>query len=1024
MKKGSLNKSNSFKDYSTVVEKTPTKELQSCRGAEAKGKLKMTWPPEKNSRGPESVQQTNMRNGISETRRVSTNSPRVPANDALKLDRSGEVKDKVKALANSFQLGDDKHSTFNFTAEKFSSERPKPKSDTAFPSIERTTTVTNDEKEMKNIVPNSKLAIGLTSTNVDNDTSKAKKFVHFARDNNADKHSLSNKLTAESKAEEQKKQNTISKPKYLRGVNDKNNNLSVEVGRELRLSKLHADIPETKLHEQTTTTPLKEPECKVDSGKGILKTDVANENRGTERYDVQSFSDSINKAFNYQEPQGHGETDRKNVTVLHGSAAKTKKENTNSVSNQLQKVESANIQVNGGSQRRLLTKTDFVKVSANPEEKNNAKVGTRSAGISALSKLFTSGGNDKSNKTQPKDGKKPVPKKPGGGLLGRFLYSSEKDTPKNAKQNEKNDKTATNDSKTNESQEAASNESLLQEQGPGKKTIDQSEIESQKLKDTQQIGRQSKEPSLTQSAEQKTEEISQELPKECKTREQLVEMSHVLPQEHLAPEEMLKNSHVPSCEQQADEQIVEEQLHSVQQIVELSQAPPQESREQTTEKSLLSPPQEKEFEDQTVEWTLEHSQEQVLKKQTTESEALDSDTDKSEPSSAPSSPINEREDCQSMIQQTDEHLQNDHESNLQYTEGLDLCIAEGGNTMPEVNQELMESVNQSGQDGLSIEWNNDSFKGSEASVLADPEANQILDDEFGGQPGECLDAPAMEGAKVSSDALFDLNNEPLDHFSNNLGLLESQETTMDMFSSALSGTAFSETSSDDAFDLLSPQASKDEDTFCMKDVPSNQDEVQSSSLFGTSKQTGEEKQNRFENEVTPGMMDELIIPSHQDEAQSSSHLGTSNQMGEEKLNRPDLDIFSSNNSLIIQSPNVDVSQEAGEPLNQPSAFTEDILGDAFSCSQDVSTLAPSDPSTSNSLSDLFGPDISFSESLSVQADPFTNDFFGSAPQLQPVSQSSDVNLFMDSLLVSDNSSTEKAAENAASSNSWMDDLLG
>lgn len=1007
-----MNKSNSFREYSTVVEKTPIKDLRSSRGAEAKGKLKMTWPPEKNSSGSESVQQTNMRNGISEIRGVSTNSPRVSDNTALKLDRCGQVKDKVKALANSFQLGDGKHSKTahpNFTTEKFSSKRPKPRSDTASPSIECATTVTNDEKEMKKFEHIAKLPIGLTSTYVDNDTSKAKKFVHFARDINADKHSLSNKLTADSKAEEQKDQNKISKPKDLRGVNNKNSNLSVDVVRELRQSKLHAEIPETKFHEQTTTTPFRKSECKVDSGKGILKTDVVNEDRATETNGVQIFSNSAKKDLNHQEPQGHvRETETKNLTALHGSALKTKKENTNFVSNQLTKVESANTLVNGGSQRRLLTKTNFVKISANPEEKHNVKVGTRSAGISALSKLFTSGGNDKSNKTKPTDGKKTDLKKTGGGLLGRLLYSSEKDTPKNAKQNEKNYKPETNDSKTNESQNAAQ----LQELGPGMKTIEQSQIQSQKQEDTQQIGRQSKESSLKQGAEQKTVEISQELPQECKTREQLVEMSNVPPQEQLTPEEMLKNSHVPSWEQPADEQTVEEELDSEQQMVEVSKVPPQESREQTTEKSLLSPPQEKEF---------EPSQEQVLTEQTTESEALDSDTDESESSSVPSSPINERQDWQSVKQQTDKHLQNDHGSNLQNIEGLDFCVAEGANTVPEVNQET-ESVDQSGENGLSMEWNNDSFKGSEASVFVDPEANQMLD-EFGGQPGECLDAPAMEAAEVSNEAVFDPNDEPLDHFANNLGLLESQETTVDMLSSALSGSAFSETSSDDAFDLLSPQASKDEDTFGM-DVPSDQDEDQSSSPFGTSKQTGEDKQNRFENEVTLGMMDELIIPSHQDEAQSSSHLGTSNQAGEEKLNGPDLDIFGSNNSLLTQSPNVDVSREAGEPLNQPSAFPEDILGDAFSCSQDVSILAPSDPSTSNSLSNLFGPDMSFSASPSVQADPFTDDFFGSAPQLVPVSQSSDMNLFMDSLLASDNSSTEKAAENAASSNSWMDDLLG
>lgn len=1072
VKKGSLKLSNSFKDYSTVVEKTPTKELQSSSGAEVKGKLKMSWPPEKNSSGFESVQQTNLKNSISEMRRVSANSPRVPNNNASKLDHGGEVKDKVKALANSFLLEDANHSKTarpNFTAEKFSSDRPKPRSDTPFPSIERATNVTSHKKELKNVVRISKSPINLTSTNVDNDTSKAKKFVHFARDINAGKHSLSSKLTAESKAEEQKEQNKNSRPRYLRDVSDKNNHLSVDVGKELRQSKLHAEIPETKLQEKTTNTPFKKSESKVESGKGILKTDIVNLNRGSEKADgFQSFSDSANNVLNHQEPYGIVHTIQKDLvkaaetkspTALHGFAAKTNGENTNSVSNQLKKAESTNSQVNGGSQKRPPTKTNSVKASANPEEKTNVKVGTRSAGISALSKLFTSGGNDKTNKTEPKDAKKPDPKKPGGGLLGRLLYSSEKDTTKNAKQNDKNDKTETDESKTDESGEAKSKEALLEEQGPGKKRIDQSQIQPQKQEATQQIGKQSKVSSLKQGAEQKTVEISQALPQEYKTSEQLVEMSQAPPQEQPAQEEMFKNPHVPSWEQQADEQTVEKskvsslELDSVQQMVEMSKVPPQESREQTTERS---PPQDKEVEGQTVEWTLEPSQEQELMEQTAESKALDSDTDKSESSSAPSSPISERQDCRSVIQQTDEHQQNDHESNLQFTEVADLCIPEAANTVPVVDQEPVESVDQSGRDGLSIQLNDDTFKGSETSVFVDPEANQILVDEFGGKPSELLDAPAMEGADLFNEALFDPNHEPLDHSSNNPGPLESQETTMDMFSSALSGTAFSETSSGVAFDLLSPQASKNEVTLGMMDVLTapSQDEVQSSSPFGTSDQTGEEKQNRPENEITLDMMDELIAPSHQDEVQSSSPFSMSDQAGEEKQNRLDLDIFGSNNALFTQSPYVDVSREAGEPINQPSAFTEDILGDAFLSSQAVSILAPTDPSTSNqpsaftedvlcdafsssqdvsilapsnsnSLSDLFGPDMSLSASSSVQADPFTDDFFGSATQLLPVSQSSDMNLFMDGLSVSDNnSSTEKAAENAASSNSWMDDLLG
>lgn len=915
--KDSLKKSQSFKDYSTKVEKTVTKALQSIQCAEATGKLKLDWPPKKKSSEFESVQRTNIKRSLSDIRRESTNDQRVSNNNALKLDSGGAV-DKVKALANCFQLGEEnisKTGRLNLTAEKFSPERPKPRSDKAFLFIDRATTVTSDDKETKKPVR--------ISANMDNDTSKAKKFVHFAQDINDNKPGVSPTFTAKLKTEEQKEQHRTSKPKDLRNVHDKNN-LSVHVERETRQSKLHAETTEPKLQEQIIT-PVKNSQCEVDSERIIPKTDAVNENRGTDTNGVQS--DPTNKVLNGQEPQDHIKgTETKNPTALHRFATKTNKENTNSISNHLKKVETVNAQVKGGSQRKLLTKTNFVKVSANPEEKNNVRVGTRSAGINALSKLFTSGGNDKSSKPETKDGKKT-----GGGLLGRLLSSSEKESPKNAKQNEKNDKTETIDSKSTESQETASTDTLLQEQRP--------QIQSQKQKGTRQIGGQS---SLKQGSEQETVEMSRALPQEYKTSEQLV------PQEQPTQREMFKNSNVPSLEERADEQTVEEsevlslEQGSFQQVVEMSEVAPQESKEQIKGKSLLSPPEEKECEDQTVKI----SQEKILKEKPTEFQAPDSD---SEPSSVPSSPINERQERQSVIQQTGEPVQNGHESNLQYTDGADLGLAE----VPGVNQELVESADQSGRDGLSIEWNSDSFKGNEESGLIDPDTSHLKGDEFGGKTGEFLDAANMEGAQFSNEVLFDSSHQPLDHFSHNLGLLESQETTMDGFSSPLSGTAFG-----------------------MVDVPSNQDEVHSSSPFGPS---------------------------------------------EHPQNGPDLDIFGLSNSPITQSPSVDVS---GEAFNQPSAFTGDILGDALSCTQDVSILAPSDPSTSNSLSDLFGPDASFSAPPSVRADPFADDFFETAPQLQPMSQSSDMSLFMDSLLVPDNSSTKTAAENAASSNSWMDDLLG
>lgn len=939
--KDSLKKSNSFKDYSIVVEKTPTKEPQPIRSAEAKGKLTMEWPPKKNGRDFESVQQPNRKSSISDTRRASNNNPRV-SNNAIKLDCVGEVRDKVKALANSFQSEEDKTSR----AEKFSTERPKHTSDKTFPFAGRAATITNDEKEIHK---------KMFSINSDNDTNKAKKFVHFARDFDDGTRGGSDKFTAKSKDEEQHKS---SKPKDFRNVDDKNDNLPVCVGREPTQNKMHTETPEMKLKEKKFP-PFKNFRCEVEDEK------VANGKTDTDG--VQRFSGSANRVLNHREPQDEEkETETKNPTALRDRSPP-------------KKIETTNRQTDGGSQRKPLTKTNSLKGSAKPEDKNVSKVGTRSAGINALSKLFTSGGNDKSNKAEGKDARKTEPKKPGGGLLGRLLYSSEKETLRNAKQNETKDKPETSGGEATESQQPASTEMLLQRHEAGEKTVEESQIQSKEQGEEEEP----KVSSLQRGSEQGRVEVSHALP----------QTMQVLPVEQLAPREMFENSGEQPVE---ESEVLSPEPDSEQQMVEVSEVPPLESTERMEEKSLLSPQEEKPCEDQMEEWTQEASPEQELK----ENPGLDSD---SEPPSGSSSPMNERQECQSEIQQA----QHDHESH--YTDVANLCLPGGADTVPVVNQELVESADQSGQDGLG--------KGSEESIFVDPDADRLMDNGFGGGTGERLVDAGMEGDELSNEELFESNHRPLDHFSDNLGLLESKEATTQGFTSPSGATASPVTPSNDAFTLLSPRASTGGDIFGVMDVPSNNhDEVQSFSPFGAGEQTGEQKQTRFEKKDALGTMDELIVPSHQDEAQSSNQLGTSCQTGEE--NQPDLDIFGFNDSLTTESPRAD------GPLDQPSAFTEDFLGEALSGALDVSILAASDPSTSNSLSDLFGPDTSVSASPSVQADPFTGDFFEAAAQWQPVSQSSDVNLFMDSFFVSDNSSTEKAAENGAGSNSWMDDLLG
>lgn len=1091
--------SSSFRDYSTVVLKSSAKEQKSSSGAEVKGKLKLSWPPEKKSTGTGSAQQTNVKNNTSEIKRASTNSPSLTNNNRSKTDHSGEAKDKVKTLVNSFLSGDRKQFKTahpNSAAEKFPSQGPKLRSDSSSPSTKRGTTVTNYKKDQTEAAPTSKFNNNLTFNALDDNTNKAKRFVHFAQNNDVGQRSLSSKLTTEGKTKEQTEQMKHLKPKHLRDFSDNNNynnsnNLSVEVSKGRRQSEVQTEVPEKKSQEQTTNILSQKSDGKVESSKEILQTDIMVRDGGVEKVvnaaDAQSFSDTTKEAVNHQEPCEtlhpipKDSVKPKIPTALHRPAEKMNGEDNSSTSNinQPKKVDSASVQENGVNQRNSL------KGSAYPAEKTNAKIGARSTGKSALLKLFTSGGNDKTNKTDPKDAKKPEVK-PGGGLLGRLLSSSERDTTKSATQDGKSNKTQTDNSKTGEVEEATTkelpqedSESLVppQEQETGKKMVENSEVPPQKKETIEEMVEKSKMSSLKQGAGQETAEMSQVPPQEQETKNQKVEKPQIPPQEQRAGQRTVEMSQVSSQEQETREQMMETsqvpswEQGTGQQTVEKSQVPPQEqeaieqtvekvsspeqgagqqaaemsqasSQEQDTRKQTLEkcqippeeqepeermvkkyqapsweqgtgekmveksqgpsqeqetskqtaenpqvPPQKQEAEERTVDTFQEPFQEQGYVEQksySAESKTLNSDESKADASDILNAPTSGTLDEQSAVAQADV---NDQGSDLTF---IQTVVTDQADTVPAVTQEPMESINQGGPDVLDAKFDEDTFEGSETSVSLDLPANQMRHDEFAQKTDELLDAPALEGGELFSEALFDPNHKSLDGSSNILDPLDSQETPADIFSSSFSGTALSETSAGDAFDLLGSQASG--------------------------------------NEATVGMMDDLIAPvsapSSQDTAQSSNPFDTNSQTGEHGL---DFDIFSSNDILFAQSPHANMSdnREAGAPINQASAFTDDIFGDAFSSSQDVSTVAPSTAGTSNSLNDLFGPDVSFGAAPPAQTDPFADDFFGSAPQLLPASDSSDVNLFADSLVVSgNNNSTEKAAVNTVSSNSWMDDLLG
>ncbi len=911
------------------VTKSSAREQGPISDADVKGKLKMSWPPEKKSTGVNPSHRTYVKNKISDNGRASTFSMSFSEhhksdNNHLKINHGGEMKDKVKTLSSAYISGvkERTKTTGHHSAEKLPSKETKPRSDPtkaghfqdstsptvlsfSLPSLEKGVNVANQKTEQKNVAPASKTNYSPTSNRLNTFPNKARKSVRFAPNVDAAQCDLSAQLTMGAKAEEQSTQSSqskVNKSNDIKDVSDKNNfdHLSFESSDEQSESEVHLEIPEHKCREETSNTLNEEPDVKVESSQEIPQTDVTvlNEvvDKVEESLDAQSFTETFNST---QEVVKHQEPAEISDVIPRNSVNQCESENSSTPlnpaepisveearlernKNQFEKTDSTNDQNNGGSQKKPIARTNSLKGSAKQAEKTKARLGSWSKGKSPLSKLFTSGGDDKANKVEPKDAKK-ADVKPSGGLLGRlFQSSSEKteDATKLAAQDERNDKTHADDKNTEDVKEA----------------------------------------------------VTKEMQKE----------------------------------------------------VDMSQVPPQgqESGEPVKEESHSAEPN-----------TLDSNKSEAVNKSTEPSDLLKTST-----SDDPPAP-----------EQTDTNPTDDQESNLQSSQSTGLSVTDPATaeskdlpiTVQSVSQASEESISQliaekSDDEVLSAPFNDSIFGNTVSSVPVDPSVIQINADESAQKPNELLDAPDVGGTKLCGGALLDLNHELPQDSSNLFASPDSQETFVktpgDTFSSSLSGTVLSEAAPADAFSLLDSQPTP------------------------------------AENEVMLGMTDQLIVPDsapvNQGEGQTSNPFDTSSQTREQGT---DFDIFSSNDALFAQPSTVNVPDQTGAEVstNQLFAFPDDIFGVSdISNSAEVFTVLPSTPYTSNSLTDLLGTDTFSTATPSASTDLFADDIIASEPQLLPVSEPSGVNLFVDSLLASDNNNTEQTAENTAANNSWMDDLLG
>ncbi|XP_042284102.1 serine-rich adhesin for platelets-like [Thunnus maccoyii] len=494
------------------VTKSFAREMVS--GADIRGKLKVSWPPEKKSTGVNLPQRTYapaLKNKIPDFGKAATismssaehqKSPKTQ----LKISQGEEMKDNVKKLSNTFISGvkEQSKTTDYDLAEKLHTEEPKPGCDPtkaghfqgsisqkvpnfSSPFLEKGNTVTSKKTEQTNVAPTIKKSYNPTSNRLDAYSNKAKKFVRFAPNVDVAQYDQTSQLTSRTKHEELSKPfsdrtelSQLDKSKEIKDINEQNNfdHLSSEFSEEQHASEVNLEPLEYKCHGVTTNILNTEHGVKVEGSQKIPQTgdkdsftvlngvvEKVEESLHTQSFTKMTSDNSAQEGVTHQEPSekldviprnsengGDPDSPAKQMTKEEASLE--------SDENKFEKPNSANEQENYGSQKKVVAKTNSFKGSVKQAEKTKVKLGSWSKGKSPLSKLFTSSGNEKTNKVEPKEAKKPEAK-PSGGLLGRlFQSSSEKteDTTKSTAHGKRNDNIHGGDKRTEEVKEAITKE--------------------------------------------------------------------------------------------------------------------------------------------------------------------------------------------------------------------------------------------------------------------------------------------------------------------------------------------------------------------------------------------------------------------------------------------------------------------------------------------------------------------------------------------------------------------------------------
>uniref|UniRef100_A0A669B3P0 LIM zinc-binding domain-containing protein n=1 Tax=Oreochromis niloticus TaxID=8128 RepID=A0A669B3P0_ORENI len=494
--KNKLNISNGHREASAeaFATKSPLRASGDKSVADVKGKLKMSWPPEKKKNSPRQTYEPAVKNKMSDISRAGTVS--MSFSEHWKSDRLSNregMRDK---------WGKEQSTTAGFiSAEKLPSEKTKPVSPVQAnrSQVCVTTSLTHSEKRISamtqktvhtNVAPTSKANHSPVADRLDTSPNKARKSVRFSPNIDVARYDRTSQLSSGTENEMVADQSEeINKTKDGTDVSENAilDDLASETSEGNRKSEVYLEIPEYKHRDERANMSNQECDAIVGNSLETPQNDVATLNGGVQKVNESLDTQSLTEAFTstqdimaQKEPSEKLDVSPGNPVTEHESENPDTAQspagpvNGEEVSlekskNQLEKAHVTSGQEEGGDQKKPVGRTNSLKGSDKQAEKTKGKLGSWSKGKSPLSKLFTSSGNDKTNKAEQKDARK-ADVKPSSGLLGRLLQSSSEkaeDITKSAAQDKRREETHVDDKKT-ENEKGSVTKDAQKEEDPSK----------------------------------------------------------------------------------------------------------------------------------------------------------------------------------------------------------------------------------------------------------------------------------------------------------------------------------------------------------------------------------------------------------------------------------------------------------------------------------------------------------------------------------------------------------------------------